>query len=88
MIHVGDDWWLDCDQYCFTLFQKVTVKKGKTAGQDVEVNHLYLTDHERVIARIGDIAFKKGINKDVKGMIAFLEDFKKKFAELKETKRA
>lgn len=33
MINLGNDWFIDCDDYAFTVKRRTYVEKGKTKGQ-------------------------------------------------------
>lgn len=97
MLHIVDDLWLDCDQYCFILQEKYETPpfrevKGeqipnKNAGEIVWMNQTFHATHQDVIDKLMDIALKKAVNGDYIGFVEMIEETKKQFRNILKVKR-
>lgn len=86
MIRVSDDYFVDVDSNCYTVYKRVIAKSGKNVGQENYINASYHASMKSALENIINRIQKEDLQKDriipLQEAIEILVNVKKEFIDL------
>ena len=75
MIYLGEDYWIDNDEFSFMVAKKTYVKDGKKAGEVRWVNKTWHSTITQLKDRVATLALRFQIEKNAGSMVDMLNNF-------------
>jgi len=84
MINIGNNWFVDSDEYSFCVKRKAYVKEGKTKGAIRWENQTWHSNWDQLKRKIAELQLKEVIeNEEFNNVFSLLDNFTLQEKEIK-----